>query len=196
MFFIRECWWCHLSDEAWCVCVWWRGVHLDKGPQWAPSLRYSGLWRAAGCCGAQPHSTYQQDKVSYTLPSSGTCELLVTTWEVMCRICLPFQVVKQLCNSNCRHPEAIKKSLAFWLAANVMQGMQRYNDRGKRWGCQEDQLFPHRYYKIMSTWLKLQCINIPSTKKWTSMVPTVSKNASKHITSRELRASENFCLKV
>lgn len=65
VFPIRECWWFHVSDEAWCVCVWWWWVHLDESPQWTPSLCYSGLWRAASCCGAHPQSTCQQYQVSY-----------------------------------------------------------------------------------------------------------------------------------
>lgn len=37
---------------------------MDKGPRWAASLRHSGLWRAPGGRGAQPHSTYPQNQVS------------------------------------------------------------------------------------------------------------------------------------
>lgn len=61
---LRECWWCHLCDEARCVRVWRWGIHLDKGPGRASSLCYSGLRRPAGRSGGKFSSRCQPDQVS------------------------------------------------------------------------------------------------------------------------------------
>lgn len=64
VYLTRECRGEHISDESWCVCVWWWGVHVVKGPRWAPSLCHSGLRRADSCCGVHLPSDCQPDQVS------------------------------------------------------------------------------------------------------------------------------------